>query len=42
MVEDCIEDNEGRTMFSRFHWSEFALWGVALIAVALAAVPAFA
>jgi hypothetical protein len=26
----------------RFHWSEFALWGVAIIAVALAASPAFA
>lgn len=26
----------------RFHWSEFALWGVAIIAVALAAGPAFA
>ena len=26
----------------RFHWSEFALWGVAIIAIALAAGPAFA
>jgi hypothetical protein len=26
----------------RLHWSEFALWGVAIIAVILAAGPAFA
>jgi mono/diheme cytochrome c family protein len=34
--------NGRKKMLNKYHWSEFALWGVALTALVLAAAPTFA